>query len=256
MKAISETGPGGGATGLAGEGPIKAGYRGEAVAAEYVALRFSAELHRLLHDRQVAAVHAAIGALGPGRSLEIAPGPGRVTRDVRPSGPLVCLEYNEGMIRQGRAACGGRVLWARGDGFRLPFPRGFDLVYSFRFVRHFHRVDRERLYAEVRRVLNPGGLFVMDAVNRRVSQPLRGARPDDYPIYDELYRPDELRAELARSGLEPLALEPVQKFYRWQYRSQVLLGPRADWLNRLVIRGLERLPRRDGLEWIVTCRCG
>ena len=94
----------------------------------------------------------------------------------------------------------------------------------------------------------------MDAVNRRVSRPFRAASPEQYPIYDKLYRPDELRDELTRSGLEPVALEPVHKFYRWQYRSQVLLGPRADWLNRLLIRALESLPAREGLEWIVTCR--
>ena len=69
-----------------------------------------------------------------------------------------------------------------------------------------------------------------------------------------LHRPERLRVELAGAGLEPLALQPVQKFYRWQYRSQVLLGPRSNWLNRRLIRGLESLPRREGLEWVVTCR--
>ena len=34
---------------------------------------------------------------------------------------------------------------------------------------------------------------------------------------------------------------------------QVLLGPRANWLNRLVIRALDRLPGQP-LEWVVTCR--
>ncbi|HXG08816.1 MAG TPA: class I SAM-dependent methyltransferase, partial [Gemmataceae bacterium] len=128
------------------------------------------------------------------------------------------------------------------------------LVYTFRFVRHFRRSDRERLYVQVRRVLKPGGYFVLDAVNERISRPLRQVHPEDYPIYDELFRRDDLCRELAEAGLEVVELEPVQKCYSWQYRSQVLLGPRANWLNRWVIRGLERLPRRDGLEWIVTCR--
>lgn len=233
---------------------IQAAYSGSAVAAGYVRQRFESELNQLLHDRQRAAVQRAIDRVRPAHALEIAPGPGRLTRDVKPPGSLVCLEYNWGMIDQGRAACGARAFWVRGNGFHLPFAPHFDLVYSFRFVRHFHREDRERLYAEVRRVLNPGGLFVMDAVNEAVSRPLREASPKDYPIYDELYRPEALRAELRGAGLEPLGLRPVQKCLRWQSRSQVLLGPRANWLNRLVIRALERLPWRDGLEWVVTCR--
>jgi ubiquinone/menaquinone biosynthesis C-methylase UbiE len=241
---------------LASESEVKLAYQGDTTAARYIDARFASELFRLLHDRQVAAVQRVMDQSRPARVLEIAPGPGRLTRDLRPPGPLVCLEYNEGMIVQGRPACRSHASWVRGNGFQLPLTPGFDLIYSFRFVRHFRAEDRARLYAEIRRVLNPGGFFLMDAVSERVSRPLREAHPDDYPIYDKLYCPEVLCAELTEAGLEPIALEPVQKFYRWQMRSQVLLGPRANWLNRLVIRGLERLPRREGLEWIVTCRRG
>jgi ubiquinone/menaquinone biosynthesis C-methylase UbiE len=239
---------------LATETEIQDAYRGEKTASGYVRARFTTPLNRLLHDRQVRAVQRLIRRVRPASILEIAPGPGRITRDVRPGGELVCLEYNEGMIAQGQAACGDRAVWVRGNAFQLPFDPGFDLVYSFRFVRHFHRADRDRLYAEVRRVLRPGAYFLMDAVNARVSRRLREANPDQYPVYDKLYGGRELREELARAGLEPVALEPVHKFYAWQYQSQVLLGPRANWLNRFFIRALESLPTRDGLEWIVTCR--
>jgi SAM-dependent methyltransferase len=233
---------------------IQDAYRGGEAAASYVERRFASELHRLLHDRQVGAVNRLLAAARPADVLEIAPGPGRLTREVKAPGRLVCLEFNEGMIREGLRACGGRAAWVRGTAFRLPFAEAFDVVYSFRFVRHFHRADREALYAEVRRVLRPGGYFLLDAVNERISRPLREAHPEEYPIYDELYTPDSLRAELGQSGLPPVELTPVQKWLRWQGRSQVLLGPRSSWLNRLVIRALERLPRRDGLEWVVLCR--
>jgi ubiquinone/menaquinone biosynthesis C-methylase UbiE len=239
---------------LATETEIQDAYRGEKTASGYVRARFATPLNRLLHDRQVRAVQRLMRRVRPASILEIAPGPGRITRDVRPSGKLVCLEYNEDMIAQGQAACGDRAVWVRGNAFQLPFDPRFDLVYSFRFVRHFHRADRDRLYSEIRRVLRPGGYFLMDAVNARVSRPLREANPEQYPVYDKLHDGQELREELAGAGLEPVALEPVHKFYAWQYRSQVLLGPRADWLNRLLIRALESLPAGDGLEWIVTCR--
>jgi SAM-dependent methyltransferase len=239
---------------VSGEAGVQSAYATPEVAREYVVRRFASELHRLLHDRQVAAVQRLMDQTQPRRSLEIAAGPGRVTRDLRPPGGLVCLEYNDAMIGQGRPASWGSVSWVRGSGFGLPFARCFDLVFSFRFLRHFRRADRARLYAEVRRVLVPGGHFVFDAVNERVSRPLREASPGDFPIYDKLYRPDELREELAGAGLEVVTLEPVQKSFVLQARSQVLLGPRSDVVNRLVIRGLEHLPRREGLEWVVTCR--
>jgi ubiquinone/menaquinone biosynthesis C-methylase UbiE len=169
---------------LATEREIQDYYADRDVAARYVRERFVSELHRLLHDRQVAAVQRLIDRHRPARVLEVAPGPGRVTRDVRPTGRRVCLEFNAGMIEQGRRACDpATCLWVRGNSFRLPFGEAFDLAYTFRFLRHFRRGDRSRLYAELRRVLRPGGWLAFDAVN-----------------------------------------------------------------------DLERLPRRDGLEWIVTCR--
>jgi SAM-dependent methyltransferase len=241
---------------IASQDEIQKAYSGERIAIHYVRERFVSPLYRQLHLNQVRAVQGVIDWAQPAAILEIAPGPGRLTREIRPTGRLVCLEFNEGMIAEGRAACGEKAEWVRGDAFALPFGKQFDLVYSFRFIRHFHRADRERLYAQIHRVLRPGGHLVLDAINVRVAKPIRDARPDEYTVHDELYTPEGLREELGAAGFEVLRLEPVQKCFRWQHLSQVYLGPRADWLNRLVIGALERLPGADGLEWIVTCRRG
>jgi ubiquinone/menaquinone biosynthesis C-methylase UbiE len=239
---------------LATETEVGAAYRGRDVAQRYISERFVSELHRLLHERQVGAVQRAIDELQPKRILEIAPGPGRLTRDVRPSGQLFALEFNAGMIAEGQACCPSTVQWIQGNAFHLPFAAAeFDLIYTFRFIRHFKLADRSRLYQQVQRVLQPSGVFIMDAVNRRISAPLRVARPDEYPIYDELYSEWELRDELAQHRFSIQSMESVQKRFSWQSRSQILIGPRANWLNRCLIRGLEWLPARDGLEWIVTC---
>jgi SAM-dependent methyltransferase len=239
---------------MSSTGGIAKLYHGSDVAEKYVGERFASDIGRLLHSRQVTLVNQVIAAIQPRRVLEIAPGPGRLTRDVKSPGALFCLEYNEGMIDHGRSVCDRQATWVRGDGFQLPFGQVFDLVYSLRFVRHFHCKDRERLYSEIKRVLRPGGCFLIDAVNERFSRPLRAAHPEEYPVYDKLYRPDELRNELNKAGLEPVALLPVQKYFSWQCRSQTFLGPRSRWANRIVIGALERVPWGEGLEWVVTCR--
>ncbi|MEX1026306.1 MAG: class I SAM-dependent methyltransferase, partial [Planctomycetota bacterium] len=213
---------------LASEAEIQSAYQGRQAAGDYVQRRFTSELMLLLHDRQVAAVNRIMRKHAPGRTLEIAPGPGRVTRDVRPAGELICLEFNEGMIAEGQAACQNGAVWQQGNAFELPFANEFDLIYSYRFVRHFHREDRNRLYAGIRAALRPGGRFVMDAVNQQVSERLRQANPDNYPIYDKLYIDrEELRTELAEAGFEAVQCEPVLRWYRRQYQAQVLLGPRS-----------------------------
>lgn len=237
------------------EQEIQGYYSSPEVAAKYVAHRFVSEVHRLLHEQQVAAVQSLIDRVHPNWILEVAPGPGRLTRCVRPSNQRVCLEFNEGMIQEARRTFDPRNgEWVRGNGFQLPFEQTFDLAYTFRFIRHFHGDDRERLYRELHRVLKPGGWLVFDAVNQHVSRPLRNAHPEEYPVYDKLYSADELRGELAKSGFEAIELAPVQKYFGLQSASQRLIGPRANWLNRIIVRLLEQLPRRDGLEWIVTCR--
>jgi len=239
---------------LSTEHEIQTAYRGTELAGNYLARRFESELNRVLHEQQVNVVNSVMSSRRPCRTLEIAPGPGRLTRDVRPAGTLTCLEFNEGMIAEGQRHCPGSVEWVQGNAFELPFDHTFEFVYSFRFIRHFHAADRQRLYEQIRCVLPSGGWFVMDAVNRPQSQPLRDAAPESYPVFDELYARADLIDELHAAGFDQIELTPVQKFYHWQLRSQTLIGPRSSRLNRWIIRGLEALPRRDGLEWVVTCR--
>lgn len=237
------------------EAEIQESYRGGPAAESYVRQRFDSELMALLHDRQVAAVNRAMKQYRPDRALEIAPGPGRITREVAPVGELVCLEYNEGMITEGKAACNLDVIWRQGNAFELPFSGEFKFVYSFRFVRHFRREDRDRLYAQVHRALREGGLFMMDAVNGLVSRPFREADPDAYPIYDKLYDgEDPLREEMQQAGFEVLDIEPVQRWFPLQLRIQTLVGPRSRPLCRVMIRTLEKVRQGPPLEWIVTCR--
>lgn len=239
---------------LCTEAEIQSAYSGERMASSYVADRFQSELNRLLHERQVAAVNRVMREAQPRHVLEIAPGPGRVTRDVRPAGKLTCLEFNEGMIAEGQANCRNGAEFVQGNAFELPFEPGqFDFAYTFRFIRHFHDEDRSRLFAQIQRVLKPGATLVFDAVNERQSQPFRDANPESYPVYDVLYRESDLRAELTAAGFTDIRLEAIQKRYRWQYLSETLIAPRSPALNRMIVRGLEALPARDGLEWIVTC---
>ncbi|MDA1017515.1 MAG: class I SAM-dependent methyltransferase [Planctomycetota bacterium] len=239
---------------LSSEADIQNAYFGTRVAEAYVAGRFESELNRILHRKQVAAVNKVMMEHLPVHSLEIAPGPGRVTREVTPTGKLTCLEYNAGMIEQGKQNCLNVNEWVQGNAFELPFEEPFEFVYTFRFIRHFKHEDRQRLYSQIKRVLTPGGYLVFDAVCERFSKPLRLAKPEDYPIYDKLYPRGELLKELSAAGFRVTKLIAVQKFFRWQYLSQVMIGPRANWLNRLIVGGLESLPRQDGLEWIIVCR--
>jgi ubiquinone/menaquinone biosynthesis C-methylase UbiE len=241
---------------VASEAGIQSAYSQSKTAIGYVQQRFSSELFRLLHDRQVSVVNRLITETCAAQVLEIACGPGRVTRDIRLSPEhLTCLEFNVEMLRVARQACDQGIHWIRGNAFALPLAQQFDLVYSFRFIRHFHHPDRDRLYQQIRSVLKPGGWLVMDAVNAAVSAPLRAASPAEYPIYDKLYDSEAaLQKELEAAGFEVKSIEPVQRWFAAQSRAQILLGPRSQLLCRWAVQGLEKIRRGPALEWIVTCR--
>jgi len=94
--------------------------------------------------------------------LEIGPGFGATTRVLVDRVPrLTALEIDEASARDLRAEFDGRVAVVHGDGGSMPFPDGrFSSVVCFTMLHHVPSTHaQDRLFAEARRVLRPGGLF-------------------------------------------------------------------------------------------------
>ena len=98
------------------------------------------------------------------RVLEIAAGTGAVTRRLAAALPesvaIVATDLNQGMLDQAVAAGTPRpVEWRQADAMQLPFPdEAFDAVVC-QFGAMFFP-NRARGFAEARRVLRPGGVFL------------------------------------------------------------------------------------------------
>lgn len=239
---------------------IRDAYRDERVARNYVAERFREPLGALLHARQVRALRRVIAASRPRRVLEIAPGPGRLTVEVARliTGRGVVVEASAQMLGEARRVLlevsGHRWSCLQGDAFHLPVSSGFDLVYVFRLIRHFHAAERAAIYAQIREVLEPGGLLMFDAVNEAESAPLRARAPQEYQHFDAMSRPDALQAELADAGFAITSLEGVQHRCGVLGLIQTLVAPRSRTLARAVMECTDRFTGGQPLEWIVTCR--
>ena len=171
--------------------------------------------------------------------------------------PPVLIDASAQMLAQARrrlAAINCRATVVEGDAFDLPFPSQFDLVYTFRLIRHFELEDRRRLYRQIARVLKPGGMLVFDAVNEVVSRPLRErASADEHRHFDALLTPDRLRQELREEGFEVERLVGVQHQYPLLLQTQILVGPRSRFLARAAMEVIDRLGG-EPLEWVVMCR--
>jgi ubiquinone/menaquinone biosynthesis C-methylase UbiE len=238
---------------------IRSAYSQTTTAEDYIDKRFVSAWGAVLHAAQVDVVNSVIRTHGVKQVLEIAPGPARLSRDVSGFERGFLCEFNESMLQVARKrleGAPGRWRLIRADGFRLPLrPQArLDLVYTFRFIRHFEAEDRALLYHEIRSVLKAGGLFIFDAVNVKVGVP---ARVQDglaaYPIYDEFYTREALDRELIQHGFTPMSVTPVIRHMTLQQKIQVLVGPRSNALARRLIALLEHVPGNP-LEWVVVCR--
>jgi SAM-dependent methyltransferase len=126
--------------------------------------------------------------------LEIAAGTGAVTRALAalPNiGAIVATDLNQAMLDQAKAVGTRRpVEWRQADALQLPFPdASFDAVVCQFGVMFFP--DKAKAYAEVRRVLKPGGLFLFNVWDRIednefadvVTQALATVFPQDPPRF-------------------------------------------------------------------------
>jgi SAM-dependent methyltransferase len=104
------------------------------------------------------------------RLLEIAAGTGVVTRALAAalpaSVPIVATDLNPAMLERAAAVGAARpVEWRQADAMQLPFPDGsFDAVVCQFGVMFFP--DKPKAFAEARRVLRPGGVFVFNVWDR------------------------------------------------------------------------------------------
>jgi len=201
-------------------------------------------LRSVLHARQVRFVNDTIARLEPQAVLELAPGPARLSAEIGPVPFAVGMDFSFNMLAVAKRRCAeaGRPYWhfCRGDGFMLPFPNAaFDLIFSVRFVRRWELPQRRALYAEIRRVLKPGGHLILDAQNKLVAGPHREGRTG-YPVYDELWLREDLVRELTEASFTVQHLEGIMRRFTLQWRLNRLQRFRLGTPAKLLIQAIER----------------
>lgn len=154
----------------------------------------------------------------PSRLLEIAAGTGVVTRALAAALPestsITATDLNQAMLDHASAVGTRRAVeWCQADAMQLPFPDAtFDTVVC-QFGAMFFP-DKSRAYAEARRVLKPGGVFIFSVWDRiaenefadTIMTALESVFPDDPPRFmartpHGYYEPGPIARDLAAAGV-------------------------------------------------------
>lgn len=158
-----------------------------------------------------------VEAVSPSRVLEIAAGTGVLTRALAATLPeatsIVATDLNQAMLDHAAAVGTKRAVeWRQADAMQLPFSdANFDTVVC-QFGAMFFPV-KSRAFAEVRRVLKPGGVFLFNVWDRieendfadTIMAALAALFPTDPPRFmartpHGYHDPSEIARDLADGG--------------------------------------------------------
>jgi SAM-dependent methyltransferase len=131
---------------------------------------YESHLVPLIFEPYATDIASRLASRSLGNILEIAAGTGVVTRALASALPdsvsIVATDLNQPMLDAAQAVGTKRpVEWRQADAMKLPFDDGvFDAVVCQFGVMFFP--DKAKAFAEARRVLKPGGIFVFNVWDR------------------------------------------------------------------------------------------
>jgi len=238
---------------------IRSLYQNASVASGYIDERFSKPLGRVQHRIQVESINNTIHRYQIDDILEVACGPARLTSDVKGFKKGIAIDTSDQMLEIARQRVKNPDKWqfVNADAFNLKLNSRSQLIYSFRFIRHFKTPDRMRLYKAFHGLLDNHGILIFDVLHYEKITFIRNMENrGQEKIYDKIY-PDKkaLENEIYTAGYEILELKGgIRHFYAQAAISRISNKLKMDRIGIKMIHFLEGIPLGRPLESIIICR--
>jgi SAM-dependent methyltransferase len=253
-----------GSTAAQDEQSVRSLYEDLTVAETYIHQRFGHAWGRVMHQKQAAEINKVIEEAKPENILEIAPGPARLATELKGVRHGLMIDNSAPMLALAKRRlqeAGLAQLWEveQGNAFELEkLRRRFNFVFTFRFIRHFREVDRERLYSAIGACLERGAVLMFDVVNESMRDKLDARQlhkdPTQLAVYDVTYSTDSFQREMETNGFKIIRLTPVINHFFTQSWINHRLGQRLPKPSSALVRLLEMIPSQEPLEWIALCQ--
>lgn len=178
------------------------------------------------------------------RMLSLGSGPGgveiRYAREA-PGARVHCVDLNPGLLEMGRARAAGEGLamtFEAADLNRAELPAGeFDVVYCHASLHHI--LELERLMAQIRRTLRPGGQLIVEDVvtmngyamwpeTRTLARAMFATLPPRFRINHTAYAQPAVDAELweedtSTTSMECIRTEDILPLLRNNFRQEIFV---------------------------------
>jgi SAM-dependent methyltransferase len=194
------------------------------------------------------AINRLLPFSGGRRLLEVGAGFGRLTNMYHAYEQVVVLDYSFSQIQYAQEHHGRqrRYVYVAADVYNLPFRAGvFDGATMVRVIHHMR--DAELALSQVRRVMAPGGAFVLEHANKRnLKAMLRYAlqrqdwspytlEPHEFVTLNIDFHPTDMLTKTRAAGFEVVKRIPVSFFRLGALKNNLpigLLTTLDDWLQQ------------------------
>lgn len=206
-----------------GVSSLKLYYTKASEAATYRDKRFTSFPMDIYNLMEIEALKLIISKYSPSDDLklmDIAAGEGRITEVLINYGEVIIIENSLNMLKilmdNCKQSLDNRTTFIKGDFHELDlsnYNNYFDIITTFRFVRHFEYIYRRGIYEKIFKLLKPEGLFIIDVPNKVTEIMLRDKLGwENFNIYDMFWTAEGIRDELSLSGFEIVNLIDIGKY--------------------------------------------
>ncbi|MBU2633745.1 MAG: class I SAM-dependent methyltransferase [Nanoarchaeota archaeon] len=159
--------------GVIGLKRLREHYDNDNIVKSYEKLRFSDLAGIIEHDISLGIINYFIKKEKPNLLLEIATGPGRLTKHIKLWNKGVGIDSSERMLKLSKKNVdNSNWKFLKSDINKMPFKENyFDMVITFRLLIHFTNTQRNNSYKKIKKILKKGGLLIFDVGNEQYYKP-------------------------------------------------------------------------------------
>lgn len=146
--------------------------------------------------------------------LDIASGDGRILQEDLKFGECIAMDASEPMLNlvSERFVKYDNLKTIKGDYFTDLISGEFDVITTFRYIRHFSYSERKTLYNKIRANLKEDGLLIFDVPNIKFEMEQRKKNGwQNYNIYDVFWTKEGIIDELNNNGFRIHVLIEIGK---------------------------------------------